>query len=85
MKSSYTGQLPNMTMLDSDSNKPQKSSNVNKFSLVSLDKLRDDKYGSRLINNQCTFHKDNTPIMINPRHFKTGIRVMSLKQPMYRN
>ena len=31
MKSSYTGKLPNLPMLDSDSNKTQMSPNINNF------------------------------------------------------
>ena len=52
MKFSYTGQLPNLSMLDSDSNKTQISPNVNKISLVSLEKLRYENYGVKLIKNQ---------------------------------
>ena len=64
MKSSCTGKLPNLPMLHSDSNKTQTTPNVNNVSLFSIVKLRYENYGEILTKNQCTFHKDNTPIMI---------------------
>ena len=85
MKYSYTEQLSNLPMLGSDSKKTHIFPNIKNVSFVSLQKLRDDKCGTRLTKNQCTFHKDNTPIMITPRYFKTVKHVMNLTQHMLRN
>ena len=85
MKSSCTRQLPNLPVLDNDSNNPQKSPNVKKCSLVSLEKLRDDNYGAKLTKNQCAFYKDNIPIIIGLRHLKTRMHAMSLKRHVFRN
>ena len=85
MKSSYTRQLANLTMLGSDSKTTQIFPNIHNLSLISLRKPLDNKYEEKLTKNQHMIHRDNTPIIIIPRSFKTGMHVIELTQPMIRN
>ena len=85
MKSSYTRQLANLTMLGSDSKTTQIFPNIHNVSLISSRKLLDNKYEEKLTKTQHMIHRDNTPIIIIPRSFKTGMHVMELTQPMIRN
>ena len=83
MKSSYTGQLPNLSMLDSESTTTQMHPNINNISLISLRKSCDDNCEVKLTNNWCTFHQDNTPITITVKCFKKRMHMIDLMHNLY--
>ena len=85
MKSSYTRQLSNLIILDSDSKKTQIFPNIHNTSLILLGKRSNDNYEEKLIENQFRFNRGNAPIIIIPSSFNTGIHAIDLIQPIFRN